>query len=278
VPKRKKRELQHLRQEPARRRDYQLGGTAPRDIYKPGFPMNLFGNVKLFAALGVVVIFTFIIGAIFTSQTTSNVVNPDILPTNTPTVSTTPDGSTTPGPTTVSRQFEKAEQVIDPATRKYTATFKTSEGEFVVALNADAAPNTVNSFVFLAQQKYFDGLTFHRVSPGFVIQSGDPTALGNGGPGYSTADEPNEIKNTRGTLSMAKVSGQAQFGSQFFVNLKDNPSLDFDNPTANKFYPFGEVTSGLDVVDKIGAVPTDSRERPTRTITIESVTITDTAK
>ena len=166
--------------------------------------------------------------------------------------------------------FSQAERVVDP-TKEYTATIKTSKGDIVVDLFADTSPNTVNSFVFLAQQKFFDGITFHRVVPGFVIQGGDPTGNGAGGPGYSTDDEPNELSNTRGTLSMAKAPGAGSFGSQFFINLASNTALDFDNPR-DKFYPFGEVASGMDVVDAIAASPL-SDGKPNPPVTILSVTI-----
>lgn len=269
MPKRKRRELQHLRQEPSRRKNYRLGGTAPTEIYKPGFPMNLLGNVKFFAIVGVVVAVLMVGGALLTTRNL-NQGDPDSLPTNTPAASATADGSATASPTTTSKTFSKAETVIDATTKKYSATVKTSKGDFVIQLDADKAPNTVNSFVFLAQQDYFDGVTFHRVIDNFVIQGGDPTGTGGGGPGYTTADEPNQERNLKYTVSMAKVGGQSVFGSQFFINLKDNPSLDFDNPTVNKYYPFGKVVSGQEVVDAIGKVPTGAGDKP-----IEPVVITD---
>lgn len=269
MPKRKRRELQHLRQEPSRRKNYQLGSTAPSEIYRPGFPMNLLGNVKFFAIVGVVVAVIMVGGALLTTSNLDQG-DPDSLPTNTPTTSATAGGSTTASPTTTTKSFQKAETVIDAATTKYSATVKTSKGDFVIELDADRAPNTVNSFVFLAQQDYFDGVTFHRVVDNFVIQAGDPTGTGGGGPGYTTADEPNEERNLKYTVSMAKVGGQTVFGSQFFINLKDNPSLDFDNPTVNKYYPFGKVVSGQEVVDAIGKVPTGTGDKP-----IEPVIITD---
>lgn len=269
MPKRKRRELQHLRQEPSRRKNYRLGGTAPTEIYKPGFPMNLLGNVKFFAIVGVVVAVLMVGGALLTTRNLNHG-DPDSLPTNTPAASATADGSATASPTTTAKTFSKAETVIDATTKKYSATVKTSKGDFVIQLDADKAPNTVNSFVFLAQQDYFDGVTFHRVIDNFVIQGGDPTGTGGGGPGYTTADEPNEERNLKYTVSMAKVGGQSVFGSQFFINLKDNPSLDFDNPTVNKYYPFGKVVSGQQVVDAIGKVPTGASDKP-----IEPVVITD---
>jgi cyclophilin family peptidyl-prolyl cis-trans isomerase len=181
------------------------------------------------------------------------------------------DGDGSPGGNT--KSFSQAQQSIDPA-KEYTALFVTSKGEFAVRLYAGEAPMTVNSFVFLAKQGYFDGLTFHRVVKGFVIQSGDPTGSGSGGPGYETADEPNQLSNRRGTLAMAKMAGAKVFGSQFFINLSDNTGLDWNNPSNNKFYPFGEVISGIDVVDAIAASPVRGSQ-PDPEVVITSVRISE---
>lgn len=175
---------------------------------------------------------------------------------------------------TSQKSFSKADVVIASG-KQYSATIKTSKGDIVVDLFADKAPQTVNSFVFLAKKGFFDGITFHRVVKGFVIQAGDPTGSGNGGPGYSTKDEPNQLSNERATLAMAKVSGASEFGSQFFINLSNNTDLDYNNPTPNKFYPFGKVTSGMDVVDAIASVPVSGSGKPTTPVTILSVVITE---
>ncbi|WP_322819061.1 peptidylprolyl isomerase [Tepidiforma sp.] len=277
MPKRKRRELHHMRQEPSRRRTYQLSHASPSEIYKPGFPMNVLGDVRWFAAIGVVVAVAMVVTAVLTTGGT-NQGNPDALPTVTPTASATADASPTTSPTATAKQFEKAEQVIDAQKNNYSATFKTSMGDFTVRLFADVAPNTVNSFVFLAKQGFYDNITFHRIVSNFVIQGGDPTGTGTGGPGYQTQDEPNQLRNKKGTIAMAKVSGQTQFGSQFFINLKDNPSLDFDNPSANKFYPFGEVVSGMEVVEAIGKVQVGQGDRPVQPVTIKTIEITETPK
>lgn len=277
MPKRKKRELHHLRQEPSRRRTYQLSHASPSEIYKPGFPMNILGDVRWFAIVGVVVAVAMVVTAVLTTGGLDQG-NPDALPTPTPTVAATADASPTGSPTPAPKQFEKAEQVIDAQKYTYSATFKTSKGDFTVRLFADVAPNTVNSFVFLAKQGFYNNTTFHRVVSNFVIQGGDPTGTGTGGPGYQTQDEPNELRNKKGTIAMAKVSGQTQFGSQFFINLKDNPSLDYDNPSANKFYPFGEVVSGMDVVEAIGRVQVGQGDRPIEPVTISAIEITETPK
>ncbi len=259
MAKRRRREQHHLRQERARKRQYSVGGsTNPAEKYQPGFPMNLLANAKAFYIIGALVMIGGVLAAAVFGSRAASTPAPDDVPTLEPTATPDPNATPTPTPTPDPRQFAAAEQVIDAETTDYRAVIRTSMGEFTVDLFEDVAPNTVNSFVFLAQNKFFDGLTFHRVREGFVIQGGDPKGDGSGGPGYLTDDEPNEIRNTRGTLSMAKTPGSSQFGSQFFINLKDNTSLDFDNPSQNKFYPFGEVISGMEVVDAIAAVPVEA--------------------
>ena len=156
--------------------------------------------------------------------------------------------------------------VIDPK-KKYTATFKTEAGDFVIELFADKAPKTVNNFVFLARDGFYDGVTFHRVIKGFMAQGGDPTGSGMGGPGYKFADEFNpKLRHDKpGILSMANA-GPNTNGSQFFVTLVPTPWLD------NRHSVFGEVVEGMDVVEKIGSTPTRN-DRPVTPITIESVKI-----
>ena len=284
MPKRKRRDQHHTRQEAPRRKAYQVGGTTG-EVYKVGFPMSLFGNVKLFGFIGLAVVAIFIVTAIFTTQLGSNGPTQDI-PSPTPTATIDPSASPTASasasaspagtPTPNAKNFTAAEPVVDAAKFTYKATVKTSKGDFVIDLDAVNAPNTVNSFVFLAQKGFFDGITFHRIVTNFVIQTGDPTGSGSGGPGYKTNEEPSQISNKRGTISMAKSGGAKDFGSQWFVNLKDNPSLDFTN-AADKFYPFGTVTQGLDVIDNIGKAGS-AQGRPVETVTITGITITSTPK
>ncbi len=132
--------------------------------------------------------------------------------------------------------------VIDPQ-KHYTATFKTEKGDFVVELYADKVPRTVNNFVFLARDKFYDGVTFHRVIRDFMAQGGDPTGTGTGGPGYKFADEfhPSLKHNGPGILSMANA-GPNTNGSQFFITHRATPHLD------NKHSVFGKVVKGMDVV------------------------------
>jgi len=236
--------------------------------------MNILGNVKAFAVVGVGIAIIMVFTALLTGRTDTG--DPSTLPTATPTSESTVDPSASPTPTVL--QFSAAEEVIDAENNTYTATIETSLGSFTIDLFAEDSPNTVNSFVFLAQEGYFDNTPIHRVVANFVVQGGDPTGTGTGGPGYATNDEPNEKRNLRGTLAMAKASGAGSFGSQFFVNLKDNPGLDFDTTGGDKFYPWAEVTEGMDVVDAIGAVAVDTTGGPLEPVTIVSVTIEETPK
>lgn len=137
---------------------------------------------------------------------------------------------------------------IDP-NKKYTATIKMSKGNIVVDLDAKSAPQTVNNFVFLARDGFYDNLTFHRVEPGFVIQGGDPRGTGQGGPGYTIPAEI-KLKHSKGAIAMARLPDQVNpkrdsSGSQFYITLAATPFLD-DGYTA-----FGYVTQGMDVVEKV---------------------------
>jgi cyclophilin family peptidyl-prolyl cis-trans isomerase len=166
------------------------------------------------------------------------------------------------------------EMSIDTETA-YTARVETSMGGFTVELLPKVAPQTVNSFVCLAREGYFDGIAFHRVVEGFVIQAGDPTGTGGGGPGYAFADElPTELNYERGMLAMANA-GPNTNGSQFFVCLSD-----LSQRLPKNYSIFGRVTEGLETVDAIGAVevqPGRSGEvsSPVEPVTITSVTISE---
>src|SRR6202167_1193263 len=152
---------------------------------------------------------------------------------------------------------------IDPK-KKYTATFNTSRGEIVVELHAKDKPITVNNFVFLAKEKFYDGINFHRVIKDFMIQGGCPQGTGTGGPGYTFEDEINPHKVVRGALAMANAGADTN-GSQFFIVTTEAASwLD------GKHTVFGQVSEGMDVVDKLEAVPTDGSDRPSEPIGIAS--------
>jgi cyclophilin family peptidyl-prolyl cis-trans isomerase len=154
--------------------------------------------------------------------------------------------------------------VIDPK-KRYTATFKTEKGDFVVELFADKAPQTVNNFAFLAREKFYDGVTFHRVIRDFMAQGGDPSGTGTGGPGYKFADEFHSAlrHDGPGILSMANA-GPNTNGSQFFITHRATPHLD------HKHSVFGKVIKGMDVVLSIpDRDPGRARELGTKIITIE---------
>jgi cyclophilin family peptidyl-prolyl cis-trans isomerase len=145
------------------------------------------------------------------------------------------------------------------------ATLHTNHGAIAVELFDDDAPKTVDSFVSLARKGFYDGVIFHRVIPDFMIQGGDPTGTGSGGPGYTFEDEANDHHVARGALAMANA-GPNTNGSQFFiVTAEACPWLD------GKHTVFGHVTGGMDVVDAISAVGTDGRDRPRDDVVIERV-------
>jgi cyclophilin family peptidyl-prolyl cis-trans isomerase len=165
------------------------------------------------------------------------------------------------------KKYDKpADMKIDPK-KTYTATIDTSEGKIVLQLFPDKAPQTVNSFVFLAKEGFYNGLIFHRVIKDFMIQGGDPTGTGMSGPGYNLKAEFNDTKHVRGVLSMARAQDPDSAGSQFFIMHGTNAGLD------NKYTAFGKVTEGLDVVDKIATTETDGRDRPVKPMTIKTITI-----
>ncbi|MYB45924.1 MAG: peptidylprolyl isomerase [Acidimicrobiia bacterium] len=158
---------------------------------------------------------------------------------------------------------------IDPA-KSYTAVMDTSMGSITIALDAAAAPRTVNNFVVLARYHYYEGVIFHRIIRGFVCQGGDPTGSGRGGPGYRFADElPEAGSYELGSLAMANA-GPDTNGSQFFI---------ISGPDGTRLPPlyslFGKVVEGLDVVDAMQKVPTARNDRPLTPITINSVTVTE---
>ncbi|MCI4318613.1 MAG: peptidylprolyl isomerase [Thermoplasmata archaeon] len=149
------------------------------------------------------------------------------------------------------------------------ATLATSEGEIRIELFADRAPKTVGNFVALAKKGFYNGTTFHRVIPGFMIQGGDPKGDGTGGPGYEIPDEfhPELRHSGPGILSMANA-GPNTGGSQFFITLAATPWLD------RKHAIFGKVVGGQSVVDKIAGVARDGRDRPKSPIQLTSVMVT----
>ena len=158
---------------------------------------------------------------------------------------------------------------LDPS-KTWTLSFDTSCGTFVVTLDLDSAPKTAASLVSLARAGYYDDTIFHRIVPGFVIQGGDPTQSGNGGPGYTTVDPPPAgAAYTKGVVAMAKTATEAAgtAGSQFFVVIGDGSGI------APEYAVAGTVTSGLDVVERIGKLGDPATEQPLQPVVIDSVTV-----
>jgi cyclophilin family peptidyl-prolyl cis-trans isomerase len=156
------------------------------------------------------------------------------------------------------------------ASKTWTATVKTNCGTFAFRLDVKRAPNASASIAYLASKKFFDGTVFHRIVPGFVIQGGDPTGSGSGGPGYSTVDKPPaNAAYKQGVVAMAKSGSEAPgtAGSQFFVVTGADAGLPAD------YAIVGRVTSGLGVVERIGKLG-DQSEQPTATVEIESLRVT----
>ena len=156
-------------------------------------------------------------------------------------------------------------ETLPDVDRTYSVTIETDRGDIVAELDARRAPQTVSNFVGLARQGFYDGLTFHRVIPDFMIQGGCPKGDGTGGPGYTFEDEANDHSVVRGALAMANA-GPNTNGSQFFIVTAQEASwLD------GKHTVFGRVTSGQDVVDRISLVERDGRDRPKTPVTLDRV-------
>ncbi|MED1789345.1 peptidylprolyl isomerase [Brevibacillus laterosporus] len=176
-----------------------------------------------------------------------------------------------------SKQYDKApEMKIDP-NKNYEAVVETNKGSFTIQLFAKDAPKTVNNFVFLANDHFYDGIKFHRIIQSFMIQTGDPKGDGTGGPGYSFEDElKNGHSYDKGVVAMANA-GPNTNGSQFFIGSGD----DVKNLEAQPNYTiFGKITAGMDTIDKIAVTPVKANafgenSTPTETITIQKITVTE---
>lgn len=165
--------------------------------------------------------------------------------------------------------LEKPKMQIDKS-KQYTAVLNTTEGEIEIVLATSLTPITVNNFVYLAKNKFYNNTVFHRVIDGFMIQGGDPVGNGTGGPGYKFDDEPFDGSYSRGTIAMAN-SGPNTNGSQFFIMHKDYP-------LPKNYVIFGKVVKGLEVVDKIATAPvtmslSGENSTPTNPVTIKSIAI-----
>lgn len=191
--------------------------------------------------------------------------------------SSTPSASDSAASASPASWTEEPKMTIDKA-KTYQAVFETSKGSFTVDLFAKDAPITVNNFVFLANQHFYDGVTFHRILETYMIQTGDPTGTGAGGPGYTIEDELNNGHSYEpGILAMANTGDPHTGGSQFFICTGDD-SKGLNQPEYAKYSIFGKVSDGMDAVKAIAATPVTTGasgepSRPTETVTIKSITI-----
>jgi cyclophilin family peptidyl-prolyl cis-trans isomerase len=168
----------------------------------------------------------------------------------------------------LTKQYDSAPDLNIDLDKTYGATLDTNHGEIVIEFDAVSSPQTVNNFVFLARDGFYDGVIFHRVIKNFMIQGGDPTGSGRGGPGYRFRDEIEGPGNyTRGTVAMAN-SGPNTNGSQFFI-------CHIDTGLPHSYTIFGQVTDGMDVVDAIATAGTDHADRPKDDVVINKVTISE---
>jgi cyclophilin family peptidyl-prolyl cis-trans isomerase len=166
----------------------------------------------------------------------------------------------------LAKQYLSQPELIIDLAKRYTATLDTNHGEIVIDLDAERSPQTVNNFVYLARDGYYDGVVFHRVIENFMIQGGDPTGTGTGGPGYKFRDELEGAgRYTRGTVAMANA-GPNTNGSQFFI-------CHTDVGLPHSYTIFGQVSSGIETVDSIASTATDRNDRPQSEVVINKVSI-----
>jgi len=168
----------------------------------------------------------------------------------------------------MTQQYDSAPEFNIDSSKSYAATLDTSHGEIVIEFDPGRSPLTVNNFVFLANEGFYDGVIFHRVIENFMIQGGDPTGTGRGGPGYKFRDEiEGSGEYSRGTVAMANA-GPNTNGSQFFIVHKDTG-------LPHSYTIFGRVTSGMEAVDAIAGSDTDGSDRPHTDVVISKVTVSE---
>jgi peptidylprolyl isomerase len=246
---------------------------------KPKGAFKVFSNYQLFAIIGVIALGAGLLLSVFlgggtTAGDGTGVDRGEV-------IRTTPQAGATADPESGAaaniKQYPAPPPMMIDTAKTYTATIKTESGDIVVELNDDEAPETVNNFVFLARDGFYDGVTFFRViadAEGALhfAQAGDPTGTGSGGPGYDLPFESPAATFERGVLAMAKPNeaGAPNNGSQFFFTLQEEPTLD------GKFTSFGRVTEGLDVLEGLTPRDPQTQESPAPGARIESITINET--
>ena len=246
---------------------------------KPKGVFRIFDNYALFAVIGGAgLIGGLLISVLLGGGTTpvnGNDVRGDGVIRTTPVAGETTEPSDTGASANIKQYGAPPPMTIDLA-KSYTATIKTEKGDIVITLDPEAAPDAVNNFVFLANDGYYDGSTFFRVvadESGTLrfAQAGDPTGTGSGGPGYELPYEETDIAFTAGTLAMAKPQGAdaANNGSQFFFTLTEEPTLE------QQYTAFGQITSGLDVIESFEPRDAQTMQDPPAGVRIESIEITE---
>jgi cyclophilin family peptidyl-prolyl cis-trans isomerase len=181
-----------------------------------------------------------------------------------------------PGGSTAAGSCPTSQPAALGATDTRTVTITTAKGTIVIKVTGSLSPIAAGNFVALADCGFYDGVTFHRLVPGFVIQGGDPAGNGSGGPGYTIADEPVTATYHRGTVAMARTTNPHSEGSQFFIVLSDNAASALTQTQQGRGYAiFGEVTSGMDVVDAIAAMPNSGSPNNTalQPVALDAVTV-----
>jgi cyclophilin family peptidyl-prolyl cis-trans isomerase len=255
-------------QKPRRQKAYEPGSAEAIQVKRRGV-FRLF-NYKLFAIIGTIAIGAgVIIGAIYQGRPDRG---DDGSVRGEGVIRTTPQpGETQTAPSAI-KQYPAAPELTIDTDKSYVAVIKTDKGDVKVELLDDEAPATVNNFVFLAKDGYYDGVRFFRVIPNFVAQAGDPTGTGIGGPGYDLPVEETDESFEVGVLAMAKPqdASSENNGSQFFVMLRDEPTFD------GKFTAFGRVVEGMDVLEQLTARDPQLEQNPAPGDVIESIEIEET--
>jgi peptidyl-prolyl cis-trans isomerase B (cyclophilin B) len=269
----------------ARKRENKLQGRAQREAavkrqkQRSGFIRGAIAVVVIVGGLALILVLGHKSSKKKAATTTSTTVK--VAATTTPTVATTttttplPAGCVATVPPAAKKETWAAapKMTIDP-TKTYTATMTTTCGTITMVLDPKEAPKTVNSFVFLAEHHFYDGLKFHRVAKDFVVQGGDPTGTGDGGPGYSLPTEPPKNGYTGGSVAMANA-GAGTTGSQFFLTWTDAGAKELGGPPY-LYSILGHITTGLDVVKTMGSlVPSSGDGAPTHPLYMFKVTISE---
>jgi cyclophilin family peptidyl-prolyl cis-trans isomerase len=263
----------------ARKRENKLQGRSQREAaakrakQRSGFIRGAIAVLVIVVGIALIFVIGHKSSKKATATTTVKPAATTVAPTTTPTTGPLPAGcvATVP-PTAKPGTYKTAPPMTIDASKTYTATMTTSCGTITMVLDPKEAPKTVNSFVFLAQHHFYDGLTFHRVAKDFVVQGGDPTGTGSGGPGYNLATEPPKDGYKGGSVAMANA-GAGTTGSQFFLTWTDAGAKNLGGPPY-LYSILGQITKGLDVVKTMGSLaPASGDGAPTHPLYIFKVTI-----